>query len=76
MPSAPSISPTNFAAESAKASGPSQLDNTGKSMSRGSNPNIYITVDPMTGKKTVQTLNDTSAGTDASKIASPMPSTK
>jgi len=75
-PSSPSISPMNMAAETVKAAGPSQLDNTGKSMSRGSSPNIYITVDPMTGKKTVQTLNDTSAGTDASKIASPMPSTK
>ena len=36
--------------------------------------NIYITVDPMTGKKTVQTLSDTSARTDQSPISAPMPS--
>jgi hypothetical protein len=66
-PSAP-IEPTNFAAESVKASGPQKLENTGKSMSRGGNPNIYITVDPINGKKTVTTMSDYSAKTDSSKL--------
>jgi len=70
--SAESISPTNFAAESAKAAGPQKLEDTGKTMSRGGNPNIYITLDTDSGKKTVKRLTDYSAGTDSSKIAAPI----
>jgi len=71
MPSAPSISPTNFAAESAKVAGPQKLENTGKSMSRGDS--IYITLNPDDGKKTVKRLSDYSTIADQSPIAAPIP---
>lgn len=60
------------AATTSRSSG--MLAKTDNAMSRGGQSNIYITVDPMTGKKTVQTLSDTSARTDQSPISAPMPS--
>ena len=65
-----SISPMNAAAESAKTSGAQRLDDTGKKADRGTN--VYVTLDPITGKKTEKILvHDYGVSSDTSAITNP-----
>ena len=70
IPSSEPISPMNSAAESAKATGPEKLTDTGKKMERG--VSVFVTMDQLTGKKTEKILvHDYGVSSDTSAITNP-----